>query len=387
MLWWILFSIGWYLFVSWVVRAYSIIWFFRKHRLTKSASSLQHLSNWPLASIVVPARDEERGIEDCLRSLMTMDYPSLEIIAVDDRSRDQTGAIMERLAKEDEHLKVIHIKDLPEKWLGKNHAMYKASQEAKGDFILFTDGDVIFKKETIRLAIQYATHKKLDHLCLLPQMIPGSYWENALTTFFELMLICGIKPWTLSSNSKKSYAGVGAFNLVRKTAYEEVGGHEAIRLEVIDDFKLGKILKHSGFRLDMLIADDLIKVKWQTGVRGFIKGLEKNGYAMGEYSITFLSFLTLFLIWAIIIPYIGLFTLHDSRMYGYLLAVLVMHGIYGYTGSRCQSGWKISLALPFAMIVHLWAFWRSAFITLKQGGIMWRDTFYPLEILRNNVSR
>lgn len=224
MTWWFLFVLGWYFSFLWFVSTFKIIRFFKNYQLSKESESFSPLKSYPLVSVIVPARNEEGKIEICLQSLLKTDYSNIEIIAVNDRSEDRTGAIMDRLADGNKRLRVIHIKELPEKWLGKNHAMYKASQTAKGDFLLFTDGDIIFEKETLRLAIQYITHNNLDHICLFPQTIPGSYWENALTVFFGLLFILGTKPWAIPGGSKRAYAGIGAFNLVGKSAYDKIGG-------------------------------------------------------------------------------------------------------------------------------------------------------------------
>jgi glycosyltransferase involved in cell wall biosynthesis len=366
----------------WFVGALGIIEFTRNYRLTDRVQSLPPLSDWPLVSVVVPAKNEEEKIEENLRSLLNMDYPHFEIIAVDDRSEDKTGAIMDKTAKKDERLKVIHIKELPDRWLGKTHAMHKASQAAKGEFVLFTDGDIIFEKDALRLSIQYVTHHKLDHLCLVPELTPGGYWERVMISFFGLIFLLSIRPWAV--NRKKSlYAGIGAFNLVRKTAYDEIGGHKRLRLEVIDDVKLGKAVKHSGFSQDMLTGDGFIRLRWHNGVKGYITGMEKNGFAMIEYSIIQLILLSLLSGVLVMAPYIGILTFSDARIFGYALAFLAMHGVSGYGGAKARYGWRVTFGLPFAAIIFFWILWRSAIITLRQGGVKWRDTFYSLDVLRD----
>ena len=380
--WWFLLIFGLCLGGFWLLGALRIIGFIRNYRLIDRAKSLPPVSDWPMVSVVVPAKNEEEKIEKNLRSLLDMDYPCFEIIAVDDRSEDKTGAIMDKLAEGDKHLKVVHIKELPDRWLGKNHAMHKASRMAKGEFILFTDGDIIFEKDALRLSIQYVTHHKLDHLCLFPQLLRGSYWENAIIDFFGIIFLLSIRPWAV--NGKKSlYGGVGAFNLVRKTAYDESGGHKRLRLEVIDDVILGKNMKHSGFSQAMLIGDGLLRLRWHNGVKGYVTGMEKNGFAMIEYSVIRLILLTLLSATLVMGPYIGIIAFHDARISGYALALIAMHGLSGYGGVKARYGWQVSFSFPFAAVILFWILWRSAIITLRQGGIKWRNTFYPLDVLRD----
>lgn len=385
-MWWGIFLIGWWILVIWIDRASTVIWFLNEHRLTKKARSLPQPSVWPLISVVVPARNEGEEIERCLRSLLSMDYPALEIIAVDDDSSDKTGVIMERLAEQDKRLKVIHIKELPEGWLGKTHAMFKGTQLTKGEFILFTDGDVFFEPETLQLAIKYMIHYKFDNISLYPQPIRSNYWGNVMHDFFVMAWLIWMDPKSVSNPSSKACGGMGQFILVKKTAYEKLGGLNIIRGRIPVDFALVRLLKHSGAHQDILLGNDLLRFKWSTGLRGFINILNKNAYAGFGYSTKRLFSVTVNLILKAILPYLMLFVLRDVRILGYALSVLIMHGLFGYVGFRFQSGWKSSLAFPLCVVLLLWVVWKSAITTIKQGGIRWRDRFVTLETLRDNSS-
>ena len=157
----------------------------------------------PSVTVVVPARNEEAEIERCLRSLLRQDYPNLDICAIDDRSSDNTGAIMDRLRREtpvnsvspatagnrrqhdsDSRLRVLHIADLPSGWLGKTHAMWEGAQTSKSDWILFTDGDVVFRPDTLRRALAYAEAERLDHLVIFPTAIMKTVGERMMMSFF-----------------------------------------------------------------------------------------------------------------------------------------------------------------------------------------------------------
>lgn len=335
----------------------------------------------------MPARDEGQKIEQALSSLLAIDYPNLEIIAIDDRSQDATGELMDRLAARDGRLRVIHVSELPAGWLGKNHAMHRGAQVAKGEWLLFTDGDVLFAPETLRLAMSYVQQQRIDHLCMNPGLVSGGYWEDALTTCFGMLFLAAFHVWLISTRWKGAYCGVGAFNLVRAPVYCDVGGFERLRLDVLDDVHLGKIVKRAGYRQQLLVGDDLVRVRWQGSFRGVIRGLEKNSFASLHYSLRELILSTLLLSILCFTPYVGLCFWRQPAAWGYLASIAVMHATYGYLAFRSGGGLGIVPMLPGMFLVFIYVLWRSAVITLRQGGVRWRDTFYPLGELRRNQLR
>lgn len=387
MAWWLLLAAGWIIAIAWASSTVRVVRFLRGNRLADRAGATQDPRLWPTVSVVVPARDEAERVEEALRSLADLDYPALEVIAVDDRSTDATGTIIDRVAAGEPRVRSLHIAELPEGWLGKCHAMRAGAMLAEGELLLFTDGDVVFAPDTLRLAVRYFIARKLDHLALLPGLVPGGYWEDAAKSYFAMLFIVGVKAWAAGSASKDAYVGIGAFNLLRRAAYEAIGGHETLRLEVADDLMLGKRVKRAGFRQKALIASDHLRLRWQEGVGGFIRGLEKNGFAALGYSLPFLLLVTAFVFLFYAVPYLGVLSFRDARVSGYALSVLLMHGIYGYFASFQRNGWLLAPALPAAAMMYLYALWRSAWITLRQGGIRWRDTFYPLEVLKRGPMR
>ena len=337
-----------------------------------------------MVSLVVPARDEGEKIEQALGSLLSIDYPNLEIIAIDDRSQDQTGAVMDRLAAQAARLRVIHVTELPAGWLGKNNAMHRGARVARGEWLLFTDGDILFAPETLRLAISYVQHRRVDHLCMNPGLITGGYWEEALTTCFGMLFFAAFNIWLISTKWKGAYCGVGAFNLVRTPVYHDVGGFDRLRLDVLDDVNLGRIIKRAGYRQQLLVGDDLIRVRWQNSFWGVIRGLEKNSFAALHYSLRELISSTLLLLVVCFAPYAGFFFWKEPAAWGYLGSAALLHGTYGYLAARSGSSLRVAPVLPAMLLTFVYVLWRSAIITLRQGGVRWRDTFYPLDELRRN---
>jgi cellulose synthase/poly-beta-1,6-N-acetylglucosamine synthase-like glycosyltransferase len=173
----------------------------------------------PPVSIVVAARDEARAIERAMRSLLALDYPGLELVAVDDRSADPTGAILDRLAAANARLKVLHVRELPAGWLGKNHALALGARDATGEILLFTDADVEFAPYSLREAVAVLEDERLDHLALAPRLrLPGA-WLAACVAYFGRQFYVFLRPWRARDPRSGAHIGVGAFNLVRASAY------------------------------------------------------------------------------------------------------------------------------------------------------------------------
>jgi glycosyltransferase involved in cell wall biosynthesis len=376
---------GWVVFGLWVAGVapslVSLLW----RSLDTVVATLKPPDTWPKVSIIVPARDEAAKIEAAMRSKLLIDYPDFELIAVDDRSQDETGAILDRLAAEDSRLRVIHLDSLPDDWLGKSHAMHVAATHAKGEYLLFTDADVFFAPDLLRKAVTMCEGWRLDHLTLAPHLECHGFFERVLHAYFFVLLCIGAQPWLVRTPFRMAYLGMGAFNMVRRTAYDRCGGHAAIRLDVLDDVKLGKLIKRNGLRQDALDAGGGLRVQWQESFFGVIRGLEKNGFAIFEYSLVKLVVYSAIVVLFNLFPYVAVVIWPDVRGGGWLASVLFLHLATALTAQLLGSSPIVSLGLPVAMVALLYTMWRSAYLTLSRQGVRWRDTFYPLSVLRENV--
>ena len=349
-------------------------------------------SSQPVVSVIVPARNESPQIGTALRSLLSAETIPVEIIAVNDRSEDDTGRIMDEVAREDRRVTVLHISELPEGWLGKNHAMHKASQSARGRFLLFTDGDIHYQPGAISAALAWVEKHNLQHFCMLPKMIPGSLLENVLTNFFGMCFAMGMQLHLLRTRFPLSYAGVGAFNLVNADFYRRAGGHVPIRMDVLDDVKLGKLMKRSGGRSDFILADQWLSVRWQPSLWGVVVGLEKNAFASLNYSVPQILLVTVLFTFLFVLPVMlpilvpfGIVALSPAS--GWLALATFWHLLFAWlVWPLPQSLLMVPCFLcgPFLMA---FAYWRSAVITLRQGGVRWRNSFYPLSQLRDALYR
>lgn len=380
---------GWFLFCFWMVATgFPSIWFIWRS-LKRQSDQVPDPAEWPFVSVVVPARDEGHKVEAGLKSLLASDYPRFEIIAIDDRSTDETGAIMDRLANSSSDpanlLRVNHITELPEGWLGKNHALQLGSQQAQGDWILFTDGDVVHKPDTLRRTIKYAMARQIDHLPLFPNIEAVGVFEAAFVACFALVFTGGTQPGLVPSRRIPwFYTGVGAFNLVRRSALERAGGFEPIRLDILDDVKLGKLLKRTGSRSEVLRAGDALSIRWQPSAWSCITGLEKNGFASANYSVLQMAFILSVTALVFFGPLLGTLFAGEART-GWVATLILSHAIYGFSAYLFgHSMWIFPMLIP-AGVGMIFAFARSMWITLRQGGVRWRDTFYPLSLLRQHV--
>lgn len=344
---------------------------------------------WPRLTVVVPCRDEAAAVETAVRSLLAQDYPDLEVVAVDDRSTDGTGDILDRLAAGLPRLAVVHVAGLPAGWLGKNHACHVGAGRASGRFLLFADGDVVFAQGALRRAVAYAERHRLGHLVALPRLVAESFGERAFVTGFAAIASYLFRVWELRLPRTGGFIGIGAFNLLRRDDYLRVGGHRRLALEVVDDAKLGLVLRRSGIRQGAVDSGGLVQVRWQAGLVPSIGGLLKNGFAGAEYRwsvalaaasvLAFLSFAPLAAVaWA---------PLPSARLLG-LYAYGVAAAIHGTVARRFGGGSGVEgLLQPLAGLalggVHL----ASAALTTWRCGIVWRGTRYPLDALRAGCVR
>ena len=338
-------------------------------------------------SIVVPACNEAADIEATLTRLLALDYHDYEVIAVNDRSNDRTGEIMETIAAAAPpgRLRIIHITELPAGWMGKPHAMWSASNLATGDWLLFTDADVLFKTDALRRALAYAESEGADHLVLFPRMIMKHPGERMMIAFFQTLFVFGHRPWKVADPKTKDHIGVGAFNMIRRGTYEALGTYQALRFDVLDDMKLGKVVKNAGYAQRNVFGADLISIRWAKGAWGVVDNLTKNFFAImsfqwpralaGCFALAFVNF----------IPFVGIWLAHGWARLGYGVALFSMFSIYVGMSQKSDIPPYYFVLHPVSTVLFVYTMLRSTFLTLARGGVVWRGTFYPLEDLRKGM--
>ncbi len=342
----------------------------------------------PRVSVIVPARNEAESIERCLQGLLALDYPACEILAVDDRSSDATGQIMDRVAAAQpppSRLKVIHVRELPAGWLGKTHAMWTAACQATGDWLLFTDGDVFFHPEAVRRALACAQQNCLDHLVLFPTMEMSTPGESMMIGFFQVMFTFGHRPWKVADPRTRDHMGVGAFNLVRRPVYEAIGTYERLRLAVVDDMKLGQLVKEHGYRQQNAFGRDLLRLHWAPGALGVVQNLTKNAFAIMNFNLAKTLGAAFLMLVLNLGPWLGLALAQGWGRLGYGLAVLGIALLYLGMSWRSHIAARYFVTHPVGAVMFAYILVRSALLTLVRGGVLWRGTLYRLEELRRGM--
>lgn len=338
---------------------------------------------WPRVSVVFAARNEAATVGAAVPTMLALDYPDWELIAVDDRSEDATGTILARLAAAHPRLKVVHLTDLPAGWLGKNHALAEGAERATGDWILFTDADIHFSPDVLRRAVAYARAQSLDHLAAVPSLSQQGGWLGVCVNAFSFAFTAGIRPWKIPDPRSRAHGGVGAFNLVRTSTYRKLGGHVPIHLRPDDDLKLGKLMKSGGFS-EFVLGAGAISVSWYASVGGMIRGLTKNAYAGADYRFWVPPLGAVLVLLGCFWPLAALSVTAGTERWCYVGTVLLMLTL-GCDQTRFTGGrWWHGLLLPFGMAVFSYMLLRSMVVTHWTGGITWRGTFYPLRDLKHN---
>lgn len=339
----------------------------------------------PRISILFAARDESRKLPAALASMLSLHYDNYEVIAVDDRSTDGTGAILDDFARRDARLRVIHVRELPAGWLGKTHALQQGSAQSTGEWMVFTDADVRFAPDVLQRALALANGKHWDHLTLLADTEMRGFWERVAITYFGFCFVFGTQPWRVSNPKSRSYIGIGAFQLLRRSAYVAIGEHRRLALEVIDDMKLGKLVKDGGFRSGAAAADGLVSVRWQDSFGKVVRGVTKNMFASFGFSVPFALGSIAVLLITSVLPFAGvLFATGLARLFAGV-AALMMVMVHGRLAREGGVSPLYGLTQPLGAMIFIYMALRSMVFTLWQGGIVWRDTFYPLEELKRGA--
>ena len=372
--------------------AYWLLTFYGMVRLRRCVGVLGDLhppepEAWPKLSVIVPACNEGDKIESAVRSLMAEDYPDLEIVLVDDRSTDATGDIIDDLAAEDDRVRAIHITELPEGWLGKVHALHTGLAASDGQFVLLTDADVHFANGALRKAVAWCEGEGLDHLPAMPDIWPGTLMtDSVISGFLRPLMTLITPPWRAVDPKSRRFIGVGAFNMVRRAAFEATEGFEWLRLEVADDMAVGMMMKHSGARAGVVAAFGHVGLHWYRTLGEVRRGAEKG------YATTGCHFLPMVL-----------FTLVSLALEGSPVLAPLAAALAGWG----PLGWALAAGVPAAFLaasvpLALWARVRvvpaimtpltapvsaaimlwSAAVGLWRGGIVWRGTLYRARTLR-----
>lgn len=341
---------------------------------------------WPTVSLLVPARDEADGVEAALRSKLAIDYPALEVVFIDDRSRDETGAIAERLAQEDPRLKVVHVTELPPGWLGKVHALNEGTKVATGEWLLPTDADIHFRPDTLRRAMRRCLGRGHDVLAAFPTFRAHTLLIDAVLADFGRTVLAPMQPDRIERPDNGFGVGVGVFTLIRRTAYDASPGWEWLRLEIGDDVTLGMMLKQSGARCSIVLARSHLELTMYPGFASLWKGVEKAACTISRYRAFAHVPIVLTMLALDVGPWLALAAGATTGNVTLTALGAVASALYLASAGVAlavlgQSPFKAVLAPLGGVLFHLMLL-VGGLKNYLRGKVSWRDTTYAIAELR-----
>jgi len=354
-------------------------------RCARHISPLSALRNaasaaWPRLSVVVPARDEEADIASALTSKLSARYPNLEIVAVDDRSTDRTGAIMDALAEGDARLRVAHVGTLPEGWLGKLNALQRGLEDASGEWILFSDADVHFEGDVLERVIAHAELNRLDFVGVLPGLDPTLLvLDPVMLNFMRSIFFLG-RMWLANDDQSSIGVGVGAFSLVRRSALGRTPGLAHLRFEIADDVAFGAMMKACGHRCRLFAGRRDVHLIFYSKLTAAAHSWEKFGTVFEFTLWRPVLFVTLQLALEIGFAFIGLFVGGLAAWVG-LAALSAATLTFALLTRHFALRWRGVALWPLGSIGAVLLILRAAYVTWRAQGIRWRGVFYPAEAL------
>jgi hypothetical protein len=340
---------------------------------------------WPMLSIIIAACNEAETIEPAMKTLLAEGYPNLEVVLVDDRSTDGTSELVDRIAAEDSRVTPVHVETLPDGWLGKVHALQKGVERARGAWLLFTDADVHFAPGMLRRAVGHGEEKALDHVAVLPEIPLTNFWVGICVGSAVRAIFALARPWEAMDPRSDKAMGTGAFNLVRRAAFDRTPGFEWLRMEVADDIGLALMMKRSGAKPALLLGREMLSVAWYTTLGGAIRGLEKNGFAQAaRFSLTRALLMALLTLIGSFGPFAGFIPVGVPWLWmvsAFSLAVFVMGAIVVVKASGTPISYAL-LSLPLGDVIMAFIILRATVLGIRRGGLVWRGTVYPTAALK-----
>jgi cellulose synthase/poly-beta-1,6-N-acetylglucosamine synthase-like glycosyltransferase len=338
----------------------------------------------PIVSIVVAARDEERHIGDAVASFLAQSYGDYELIVVNDRSTDRTGEVLAELADRHTRLRVLTVRELPEGWLGKNNALHTGAAVARGDLLLFADGDVVLRPDALSRAVRLLEVERADHLAVAPDLVLPTWPLALVVNYFMMWFLLWLRPWKARDPRSSAFIGIGAFNLVRAPAFRAVGGLSRIRLRPDDDIMLGKLLKRTGHRQLVASANGTVRVEWYHTLGGLARGFRKNAFAGLQYSLAMTAGAIIGNLALGVLPFVAVWLTNDAERALYATAAVAQMIAYAGPAWRQRTRPWLAMLYPVAALLFVVILGAAVSRTLRRRGIEWRGTFYSLDLLRAN---
>jgi len=334
-------------------------------------------------SILIPCRNEENNITECVESLILQDYDHLEILLIDDNSTDNTWSKIKNLSNKYPQVNAFKGRPLPDNWTGKNWACHQLSQKAKGEYFLFIDADTKLAKYSVSSGLKHLEDKNLEFITLVPKRTIFNVTDYLIWIMVSWFIFSWI-PFYLAKKLPFSIfaAGFGQFLFFNKEAYLKIGGHKKISNLVLDDFELARSIKSHGFNSDILDGTHLIETKGYTSSIDAVDGHAKAIFATFRYNILVFAFAFFGLILLFYVPWLNLISyfLQIELSAQHIFISLLSIGFLFLSTLISTKAFSLSILssflYPFAMLVLLFSGYRS-FLSSFDGDIKWKGRSTP----------
>lgn len=336
--------------------------------------------SWPLVSVLIPAKDEAEHLEAALASKLACGYPALELVVIDDRSTDDTPAILRRLAEGAPQLTSTRVDSLPEGWLGKLHAMHRGLAVARGEWVLFSDADVHLEPDTLERLLAYAEREKVDFVGVFPKMEPVSAALDAVLAGLLRALALGGRLWKMNDDGSGIGGGVGAFNLVKREWLERTGAVEHLRMEIADDVALGAYLKQCGARTRMFAGRERVSLVFQSSLAGMQKSANKGGGMFGWVLWRPVLVALAPLLLEVLAPALALARGGATAAVA-ALAWAALTAAHVLLSSHFAGPLRGALLWPLGHFVTALTMLRAGWLAWRLQGVLWRGTFYSRAVV------
>lgn len=319
-------------------------------------------------SVLIPARNEERNIRDCLRGILNQSYENYEVIVMDDFSGDNTFAIASEIAENDSRVKVLRGIEMAAGWTGKNWTCMQLAEKSEGEYILFIDADVRLENKAVESAMFYMHEYNPDLFTVFPVQITKSLGEMLTVPLFNWILLSFLPVKKVFENKSKYYtAAIGQFMMWKRDSYFTSGGHRAVKDKVVEDIELAKHLKAQGFRIYPALSDETVKCRMYGSFKESISGFTKNYFPASSRS-AFSFLLTISVItFSYIFPLVMIFF---NNLFLITLVMIIIQRIL--VSSISRKNIFFSFLFPFQMIIFLYTGIRSVMLT-KSGKATWKN--------------
>jgi glycosyltransferase involved in cell wall biosynthesis len=334
---------------------------------------------WPRVSAVVAARNEELDLPVCLDGLLSQDYPNLEVIVVDGGSTDRTREVV---AARGNRVRLLREPPLPAGWVGKSWACHLGFGASSGDWVLFTDADMRYHPGAVRAAVEWAEREGADLATLGPRIEMGGFWENVVLPFYTQMVLTYLRAPRVNRPDSHAAMANGQFLLVRRSAYEKVGGHEAIRSDVLEDVRLAQQFRNSGLRLRIAWAPELLSTRMYRdraemfeGILKTVHGTRFSALRQGAFLAGLVGFFWLPLL---VLPVALLWGIPLLAVWGAFLYIALFGKHVAFTRSVRGRAWA-GLLYPVAVGYYIALVAVSIARGARRRPVVWKGRSYPVD--------